>query len=397
MTTRRIGLFQPYPHTSGGLQRVVTDLANNLPTHGIEPIVITTEAGKFTAAMSDANLPHFVSDPGPAWHLYGRGANSLGYVFSPRRLTALAGYWVELARELREREISLLHCNDYRGVMLAAPAARLAGIPAIWHMHSFVGSRLANLAAAALVNCMVPVSHGMLGYVKLPRRLLGEIQVIHNGVHAEDSVSESMPPDSPLVLAVGRLHPVKGFETLIRAFAGVAAEFPTARCRIVGGEFGDGAYAKQLREVARQSGVENLIEFAGYSEDVAAHMQRCTLLAVPSRVEAFGMVALEAMAAGKPVVAARTGGLQDIVADGETGLLFESENVEAMRHSIASVLRDPARGEAMGCAARARLQSEFTLDQTVRSFAALYRRLLEPAKSICLPWKAQPANPKSSI
>jgi glycosyltransferase involved in cell wall biosynthesis len=199
--------------------------------------------------------------------------------------------------------------------------------------------------------------------------------VIHNGL------AELPPPEShpfaPVILAVGTLHPRKGYETLIRAFGIVSAQFPEAQCHILGAEFGDGAYARELRELAAQCGVADQLHFRGFCDSVPAEMARCAVLAIPSRVEAFGMVALEAMAAGKPVVAARTGGLQDIVVPGETGFLVENEDENAMAYCLASLLKDPSLAEAMGAAGRQRVGSEFTSSRMLGGFSRLYRALTE--------------------
>lgn len=384
----RIALYQPYPHTLGGLQAIVLQLGRGLGKEGWEPLIVCPEEGKFPEVARRADLPVLISGPGPSWQVYGRGDKTLSYLFSARRAWDLVSYWVRLARELRQREIALLHCNDYRAVMLAAPAARLAGIPVIWHMHGYIPSRLANLAAAALVHRVAAVSRGMLEYGHWPAFLARKFCVIHNGL------AELPPPDAqpaaaaaPVILAVGTLHPRKGYETLIRAFGGISAQFPEAECHILGGEFGDGAYARELRELAAQCGVAEKVRFRGFCDSVPAEMARCAVLAIPSRVEAFGMVALEAMAAGKPVVAARTGGLQDIIVHGETGFLTENENATAMGTCLASLLSDPARAEAMGRAGRQRVGSEFTSSRMLGAFSQLYRALTEKPQTTS--WKLQ--------
>src|SRR5205814_645608 len=114
----KIGLYQPYPHTFGGLQAIVLKLAKNLPAFGYEPIILCPEEGKFTQALRSENLPYMIFDPGSRWHVYGRGDNGLSYFLSLRRVLELVRYWRRLSRGLRNSGIALLHCNDYRGVML---------------------------------------------------------------------------------------------------------------------------------------------------------------------------------------------------------------------------------------------------------------------------------------
>lgn len=382
MTSRapKIGLYQPYPHTLGGLQTVLLQLAKTLPSAGYTPVFIIPEDGKFGEAARAQGFEVLVLDPGQEWHVYGRGARSLTYAFSPTRLLGLVRYWSRLRRDLRRHEISLLHCNDYRGVMLAAPAARLAGIPVIWHMHGFVPSRLANIIAAALVQWTVPVSKGMLDYLKMPKWLLGKYEVIYNGLETLISDQTDAGPSEavgPTVLAVGTLHPRKGYETLLHAFQQVVRRIPNAECWIVGGDFGDGSHGCELRSLTARLGLERQVKFLGHSSDVNGYMRRCSLLAVPSRIEAFGMVAIEAMLLGKPVVACRTGGLKEIVSHRETGSLVEPGNVAEMSGAIIEILADKPLAQAMGRAGQARVEKSFTLNAMTRSFAQFYGLLLK--------------------
>lgn len=372
-------MYQPYPHTMGGLHAVVLQLGRGLRTRGWNPIIICPEEGAFVEVARAANLPVLVSEPGTAWRVYGRGDRTASYLLSPRRGWQLVRYWVKLARELRRQEVSLLHCNDYRAVMLAAPAARLAGIPVVWHMHGFVASRAVNLAAAMLVTRVAAVSRGMLGYLRVPAFIRRRFCVIHNGLETLPELAPTRDLSKPIVLAVGTLHPRKGYETLIRAFAKISAQCPEAECHIIGGEFGDGSYARMLRDLAERERVANRVRFRGYSAEVAAEMAQCAILAIPSKVEAFGMVAIEAMAAGKPVVAARTGGLQDIVEHGKTGFLVAPGDADDLGRRLAELLSDRQRAAQMGEAGRERVRRNFTSGEMISVFIRLYRSLLPPS------------------
>jgi glycosyltransferase involved in cell wall biosynthesis len=389
-----IGLYQPYPHTHGGVQSVVLDLARALPVHGFRPLVISPEAGRFTEALAAENLPFIVCDPGPAWHVYGRGAKGLTYLFSPKRAIALAKYWRNLARELARHHVALLHCNDYRGVLMAAPAARWARLPALWHMHGFISSPAANLVASALVPWTVPVSAGMLEYLGLGRRFIGKSQVIYNGVAERVPVeTPSSCGHPPVVLAVGTLHPRKGYETLIGAFPQVVARCPEAECWIAGPEFADGTYTRRLLAQIQKLGLQEKVRLLGARRDVDQLMRQCQLLCVPSRVEPFGLVAVEAMLAGKPVVASRTGGLPEIIVDGVTGTLVEARNSNALAKAIVQLLTDPSRSERLGQNGRERARTCFSLERMIESFAAFYRHVLtnkEPARH---PAENSPAAP----
>ncbi len=382
MNTRpeKIALYQPYPHTMGGLQAVVLQLGRGLRAQGWNPLIICPEEGAFAGVAREADLPVLVIDPGAAWHVYGRGDRTASYLFSPRRAWQLVRYWIKLGRELRRRGVTLLHCNDYRAVMLAAPAARLAGIPVVWHMHGFVPSRLVNFTAAMLVTRVAAVSRGMLGYFRVPAFFQRKFCVIHNGLETLPELAPAVDAQKLVVLAVGTLHPRKGYETLIRAFAKISVQFRAAECHLIGGEFGDGSYARILRWLAQSEGVADRVHFRGYSANAAVEMMRCAILVIPSKVEAFGMVAIEAMAAGKPVVATRTGGLQDIVEHGKTGFLVEEDDADDMGRRLAELLSDPARRESMGAAGRERVRGYFMAGTMISDFIELYRSVLRPGR-----------------
>jgi glycosyltransferase involved in cell wall biosynthesis len=384
--SKRVGLYHPYPHSMGGSQRILLELATFLPSHGYDPIVICPEEGRLTEVARSHNLEVLVCDPGSVWHVYGQSANAFGILFWLPRVGHLLRYWARLCTLLRKREICLLHCNDYRGVIMAAPAARLAGIPVIWHMHGFVPSLWLNALTASMVDYIVPVSNGMLAYWKMPQWFLRNYRVIYNGIYVGDGDIASQTASfrkwgqGPSVVSVGVLHPRKGYDVLLRAFAKVVEVIPQARCRIIGGRWGDGRYERYLHTLSQRLGISEAIEFAGQRSDVMAILSESDLVVIPSRIEAFGMVALEAMLAGKPVVASRTGGLQDIVVHGETGLLVEPENPDELAVAMIELLRNKKLAERMGEAGRKRVIQLFTAERMAASFAELYNEMIEGQK-----------------
>ena len=217
----------------------------------------------------------------------------------------------------------------------------------------------------------------MLEYIRVPRALLGKRHVIYNGVDESPQPAPGVATKS-VVLAVGTLHPRKGYETLLHAFAKVAASVKEAECRIVGGEFGDGTYGKSLRALASQLGVSERVHFVGFSANVEQHMRDCALLAIPSRVEAFGMVALEAMRCAKPVVACRTGGLKEIIEHGQTGALVSPGDADEMADAMICILENRDLATRWGAAGRQRVSRRFTSTRMVESFAKFYTTLFEP-------------------
>jgi glycosyltransferase involved in cell wall biosynthesis len=165
-------------------------------------------------------------------------------------------------------------------------------------------------------------------------------------------------PDSatPLrVLCVANLHPRKRLGDLIDAFVEVRRQVPGATLRFVGG--GNTGERERLRGLAADRGLTTAVSFAGAVEDVASELAQARLVALPSACEGVPTALLEAMAAGRPVVATRVGHVTSIVDDGVEGLLVEPGDVGALARSIVRILTDAAVGQRMGKAARRRARS----------------------------------------
>jgi glycosyltransferase involved in cell wall biosynthesis len=131
--------------------------------------------------------------------------------------------------------------------------------------------------------------------------------------------------------------------------------------------------------MAATLGLDGKLKFTGHSSAVHDYLRRSSLLVIPSRIEAFGMVAIEAMQAGKPVVACRTGGLLDIVVHGKTGLLIETDDHIGMASAIVNLLKNPGLANSMGMAGRSRVEEHFTVRKMTASFADFYTGLLREA------------------
>jgi phosphatidyl-myo-inositol dimannoside synthase len=181
----------------------------------------------------------------------------------------------------------------------------------------------------------------------------------------------------PVVLCVSRLVPRKGQDTLIRAMPMVRRLVPEAVLLVAGG----GPYRGALQGLALEAPPGSVV-LAGEVPDVdlPAHYAACDVFAMPCRsrwggleVEGFGIVFLEAAAAGKPVVAGRSGGADEALADGETGLLVEGEEPKAVALAVARLLLDRPVAERMGALGRARIEAEFTWARVAERLAAVLR------------------------
>jgi glycosyltransferase involved in cell wall biosynthesis len=216
------------------------------------------------------------------------------------------------------------------------------------------------------------------------------VEVVPYGVNAERFAPDAtrraarraslgLSADTPLVVAAGRLVRKKGFEYLIDALPMIEV-MPTPVVAIAG----SGDLADELRTRSREAGVASRIHFLGNvaQDDVAGWFAAADVVAVPSvrddsgNVDGLPNTVLEALASATPVVATTAGGIASVIDDGKTGLLVPERDAASLAHGVESLLKDPARRQAIGAAARAAIEAQFGWDAVARRFEAAYDRAL---------------------
>jgi glycogen(starch) synthase len=210
------------------------------------------------------------------------------------------------------------------------------------------------------------------------RKLVPEVvprsSAILNGLAPPKLPPPPVPMDPPRLLCLGRLTHQKGFDLAISAFSVIRDRFPHARLTIAG----EGPERSSLEEQAARLGMSHAVDFVGWIAPgrIPEAIGSAAIVLVPSRGgEAFGLVALQAAQMGRPVVAARVGGLPEIVAHGETGLLFEPEDPAAMAGAIAWLLERLEAISRFGRAGRERALERFTGERYLNEYDRLYREL----------------------
>lgn len=196
---------------------------------------------------------------------------------------------------------------------------------------------------------------------------------IYNALPAGISISQqAKSKDKPLTIGVvSRLESIKGMDLLVPAFAQVKACHPEMQLLIVG----DGSRRKQMEEQVHKAGLEEAVEFAGRQsqEKLSSYYDRIDILLMPSRSEGFGLTAIEGMARGCVVVAARTGGLPEVVRDGEVGLLHETEQIEDLVAQINKLIEKPALWKQFSNEATTYVQ-RFSFERFSQLFNNLYQK-----------------------
>lgn len=370
----KVLVAHPYPDRYGADRMLVTAI-RSLLDDGIEVLVRVPETGPLLEAFELHAIPCRVGAFPVLRKALLRPA-SLAHLWLGAPVAVL-----QMVRELRRERPDVVYVNT-----LTLPhwllAARLAGIPSVCHVREaeeqLSGSlQRALVAPLRLATVLVGNSRGTVDWIsRNAPGLAARTRVLYNGF--DFGVVEPMRArGGPLRLVlVGRLNARKGPDLAIDAVAQLTSCGYDVELVLVGDAFrGYEWYAEELRRRASDSGVAHRVRLTGFSADVASAYAGADVVIVPSRVEPFGNVAVEAMAAGRPVVAARTGGLPEIVTDGETGLLFEPGSTTGLVAAIRRLADDPDLSARLAAAGAASVRQRFALLQ----FASSFRQALDEA------------------
>lgn len=355
----------------GGAERALLALGRHLPSEGLTPYAVTLAPGPIEEWFADVGLPMRVIPTGRT-----------RYLVSPLRTV------LRLRTLMRALAIDVVVSNQSKGHVYGGIAARLAGIPAVWWEQGIPSARgrIERMAARVPAAAVVCSSDDALA---AQRALTPHTAVrkVHLGVPVDEIARhrgrgkglrvELGWDGHPIIGIVGRLQPWKGQTTFLHAAALVANEFPAARFAIVGGAIlgWEGAYPRQLEQLARDLGIGDRVHFTGHQPDVYPWFDALDVVVHASFGEPFGLVLVEAMALGKVLVAAASGGPLEIVEDGVSGLLVPPGRPEDLARAVARVLGDSSLAAALRSGARARAPM-FSEERMTAAYADVLREVL---------------------
>ncbi len=318
-------------------------------------------------------------------------------LMSPDGLRRVAAAWASdaggLGRLARRGGVALVHTNT--SVTLGgAAAARFAGVPHVWHVREIYAGferwwpayRRLLLTADALP-CVSDATAAQFPPADAAVRRRAAVLTLPDGLgHVPGLVPREqaratlgVPPDRFAVAIVGRLSAWKGQDVLLRALAEPALAERGALALVAGAPWpGEERRERELRELAARLGVADRVRFLGFRPDVGTVLAAADAAAVPStQPDPLPGAALEAAAAGLPVVAAAHGGLPEVVRDGVTGLLVPPRDPRALAAALAGLAADPDRALDLGSAAARDVTARFAPTRTLERVQALYDRLLD--------------------
>jgi sugar transferase (PEP-CTERM/EpsH1 system associated) len=291
---------------------------------------------------------------------------------------------------LKNNSYDLVHTHNYAPLFYGAPLAKLAGVPArVYTQHGvtmFPCSRKRLTALKILshfIDRWVTVSHSVRSEI-IEYTGLSEVKfvTIVNGIDAgkfKPSIKNDLKHDLGLerfdliIGTVGRLSPEKDHATLIEAFRLIPNQSGNTCLVIVG----DGKQRSQLESMIEDLGLNTTVFLLGNRTDIPDVLANFDIFVNSSKSEGIPLTILEAMACGLPVVATRVGGNPEIIADEVTGLMVPSQDAQAMKNAIVSILQDPEKMKQMGMEGRRRAEQYFSLEAMTEQYLSEYAKIVE--------------------
>lgn len=371
-------VFVAYKPSISGGERVLLDLATCLKRRGHEIVAVSPGPGPLPDALREIGVEAEVV---------------------PFRKTYDLGAVFRLARCLRRLRPDVLHSHSMLTNILCRPAGALSRVPvsvSTEHLTMELARggrgkgrgerakasyyRFLDNATARLNPAVIAVSRAVRDDLVEQGMDPSRVVVIRNGIEIPERNPDSgrrlrrelgIGADDLVAGMVGRLSPQKDYPTFLRAARLLAGEFPRARFLIAG----EGPLRESLIAESRRLGLGERVVFAGHRSEVAPVFAALDVFALSSLWEGLPLAVLEAMAAGKPVVATAVPGTAEAVVEGGTGFLVRLGDGPALAERIGRLLRDPLLRGRMGEAGRRRAEGEFSRERMAEEHEALYRRL----------------------
>lgn len=358
----------------GGAERTVANIATALQDAGSENLVILPANGEGWLASE----------------LAGTGV-AVEHFHLDRPVSPACGRW--LAATLSRYRASVAHSHEFSMAVYGAWAAWRAGIPHVITMHGSryyaqrLRRRLAMRMAVAASGQLVAVSKPLAGHLSTALWVgTSRVAVVPNGVTfrpVRDSTLRAelgLEQDARLLVAVGNLYPVKGHRVLLEAFAMLQDRHRSVHVALAG----RGELAGELAAWVHEQGLAHRVHFLGLRSDIPNLLAGTDIFVLPSLSEGLPLALLEAMFAGRPIVATRVGEVPTALGEGDAGLLVEPGDPAALAAALDRLLSDPTGAQELARHAERRAASLYDVSHMVAQYVRIYGELL-PDRSTSYP------------
>ena len=342
-----------------GAERALLLTLRSLDGSRYEPRVLAGTDGEFAAQVRNLGIPCDIAElrPFDARHPF----------LSLQSISAVV-------RAARRHDVSVIHANEVPSFQPGGYAARMLGIPALTHVRFFNGASGYRWFLRSRFSLALFVSRDLMNsaLTEAPEIFKGRSEVLYDAVEPRDIWSAEdrlrvradlgLPPDRTIVAITGQIAEIKGIWDFVAAAQILAGRGTEPLFAVLGDDLKNGgATRRAMEERVAALGLSHRFLFLGFRKDAPQIVQAFDVIAVPSHVEPLGNATLEAMAAGRPVVGTRVGGIPEMIEEEKTGVLVAPSNPVALADAIERVVHDPDRRTAMSGAARRRATEQFGL------------------------------------
>jgi glycosyltransferase involved in cell wall biosynthesis len=339
----------------GGAERLFVELCSGLAEKGHEVLV--------------------VCKPGFAHGVSLKRQNNISYACIPAFCNWDYFSVLQLKKRIAECKPDLIHAHLSRASWMAGLAGKAVGVPVVSTTHNRIKQKYINN-----IDFFTTITDELSNYLAQLAIDARRIKKIPN-FSLVPSVSTISPRgNGPLVfIAIGRFVAKKGFDVLFRAFKEfLQASTVPARLRLAG----DGPLMQQLRALASELDIEDVVEFTGWVDDIVSFYDSGDVFVLPSRDEPFGIVLIEAMARGKTIIATNVGGPRDFLSE-RTAFLIEADDVGGLSHAMQNAAAQPELCMSKSAEALGAYRANYTKDAVLPDFIAFYEQVVKEGKIVC--------------
>ena len=366
-----------FPHI-GGAERVALQIASHIDANRFCPIVVAPHKGILYRELENNGVQTHLIDLD-------------GLKRTCRFVAPMFNAIKELVQLIKRENIDVVHANSLWALKFCTIASLITGVPTVAMIHAYpkIHSRpkrmfhlLTRRFCYGRARKLIAVSSALKDALVVDKASPSKVIVIPNGVEAESLVQSPKQPTGQVktILTVGRLHPGKGQQLFLKAAAIVHEKLPDTAFVVAGEECPTSlenlGFKEKLVQLANELGLSDCVQFVGYTSNLRELYRRCSVVVVASFEETFGLVALEAMAAGRPVVASRIPGITELVDDEKTGLLFQPGDPEDLARKVIRLLSDDGLRADLCGRALALAKAKYTLESTIERVHSVYEAII---------------------
>jgi glycosyltransferase involved in cell wall biosynthesis len=369
--------------------KTILHLSESVGVGGAETVFI-----QLATLGSNDRLRNLAALPGPGWAadaLNAAGVRPLHVSISRSGSPVDLGLYRSIVRLIRDYDVDLVQSHSLGISVYSCLAGLRTRTPVVCTLHGVVDLGRADRnrriklgilrrGAAKIVLVSNHLQEKLLAESRIPE---DRTAVVYNGVDcdrhsmAQDRTFRAeleIDDDSFLFGAVGNVRAPKAYDNLLRAAAIAVTSNPKMRFAVVGE--GSGKLLDELLRLRAELGLEDIVQFAGFRQDVSVPLRNFDGFVLSSRSEGFPIAPIQAMAAGLPAVATRCGGPEEQITDGVDGLLVPPENPQALASAMLRVASDASLRAQLGQAARATARARFSLTKMLSSYEEMYQALI---------------------